>query len=154
VPAYFGRSDNIGVLLGEPSRGLIDCDLDHFKAISLAEQYLPRTAAVFGRARKPQSHWLYCVDRPIPTTKRQSKTLGMIAELRSTGCQTVFPGSVHPSGESIDWHIDGEPALLMPRHSLTGSTRWPMKWSDGTGLQTSCRQRCDAVNRPGVRGSE
>ncbi len=38
----------------------------------------------------------------------------MICELRSTGTQTVFPGSIHPSGERIEWHNDGEPAVVAP----------------------------------------
>ena len=28
---------------------------------------------------------------------------------------TVFPGSVHPSGESIEWNADGEPERVAPR---------------------------------------
>ena len=40
---------NVGVLLGEPSGGLIDVDLDCAEAIAIAEQFLPVTRAVFGR---------------------------------------------------------------------------------------------------------
>jgi hypothetical protein len=38
----------------------------------------------------------------------------MVVELRSTGAQTVFPGSVHPSGEPIEWDCDGEPTIVDP----------------------------------------
>ncbi len=41
----------------------------------------------------------------------------MIVELRSTGCQTVFPGSVHPSGGLIEWSSNGEPAEVDPKPS-------------------------------------
>ena len=34
----------------------------------------------------------------------------MLVELRSTGAQTVFPPSVHPSGEVIGWSADGDAA--------------------------------------------
>ena len=47
LPEHFnGRPQNIGVLLGEPSGWLIDVDLDHPRAVELAEQFLPPTPAV------------------------------------------------------------------------------------------------------------
>ncbi len=111
---FNGKPQNIGVLLGEPSGGLIDVDLDHPKAVSMATTYLPETGSIFGRPGKPRSHFLYRVSAPIATHKRDHKTLGMIVELRSTGCQTVFPPSVHPSGEPITWDCDGEPPTITP----------------------------------------
>ncbi|ABB16095.1 DNA repair protein RadA domain protein [Carboxydothermus hydrogenoformans Z-2901] len=36
----------------------------------------------------------------------------MLVELRSTGCQTVFPPSIHPSGEAITWHKEGQPTQV------------------------------------------
>ncbi|MCY2987173.1 MAG: bifunctional DNA primase/polymerase [Planctomycetota bacterium] len=116
VGKYFnGQQSNIGVLLGEPSGWLIDIDLDHPKAVAMAHTYLPETKAVFGRAGKPRSHFLYRVSAPIATHKRKHDPLGMIVELRSSGCQTVFPPSVHPSGESITWDCDGKPAIVTPK---------------------------------------
>ncbi len=105
---FNGKPQNIGVLLGEASAGLIDVDLDCTEAIQLASHFLPETLT-FGRVSKPRSHWLYIADDLIPQTaryqthrmdesERMSETL---VELRSTGGQTVFPPSVHPSGESI-----------------------------------------------------
>ena len=103
---------NIGILLGEPSQWLIDVDLDDPLAVRLAPYFLPSTSAVFGRKSKPSSHWLYtCFG--AKTTKWQDGE--MIVELRSTGCQTVFPPSIHPSGEEITWHYpitEGEPATV------------------------------------------
>ena len=49
VEHFNAEPQNIGVLLGEPSGGLVDVDLDHPRAVELAEQYLPPTPAVFGR---------------------------------------------------------------------------------------------------------
>src|SRR5207245_9536446 len=34
----------------------------------------------------------------------------MRAERRAAGCQTVFPGAVHVSGEAVEWDEDGEGA--------------------------------------------
>ena len=47
---------------------------------------------------------------PGKPRKLAASGLGSIAELRSTGQQTVFPGSIHESGEPITFETDGEPA--------------------------------------------
>lgn len=109
--ADFAANDNVGVVLGEASAWLIDVDLDHSLAVELAPQFLPATGSIFGRAGKQRSHWLYYADGAT-THKRQAEPHGMLVELRSTGCQTVAPGSTHPSGELIEWSEDGEPARV------------------------------------------
>jgi hypothetical protein len=114
LPSYFPGRTNIGVLLGEPSGWLIDVDLDHALALELAATMLPCTGAIFGRAGKPRSHWLYYSESLVATRKWQLPDRKMVVELRSTGGQTVFPGSVHPSGEPIEWDCNGEPALADP----------------------------------------
>lgn len=116
---FNGRPQNIGVLLGEPSNWLIDVDLDHARAVALADEFLPRTPAIFGRQGKPRSHWLYRVSAPLATKKFRSKSAGMIAEVRSTGAQTVLPPSTHEKGETICWEEEGaEPALVDPNELL------------------------------------
>ncbi len=113
---FNGRPQNIGVLLGEPSRWLIDVDLDHELAVRLAAEFLPPTPAKFGRKSKPLSHWLYYTSGPVATKKIKSKSAGMIVELRSTGMQTVFPPSTHASDEAIEWdELDVEPATIDPQ---------------------------------------
>ena len=58
LATYFPTGEeNIGVLLGEPSGGLIDIDLDSAEAICLAPEILPPTCR-FGRENKPESHYL------------------------------------------------------------------------------------------------
>jgi hypothetical protein len=118
---YFNLArQNIGVLLGEPSNWLIDVDLDHALAVELAAQFLPSTGAIFGRKSKRRSHWLYIASCPISTRQwRLPKTRTMVVELRSTGGQTVFPGSVHSGGEPIEWDLDGEPAVVNPSEIST-----------------------------------
>lgn len=119
---HFSDRSNIGVLLGEASNWLIDVDLDHALAVDLAPEFLPATDAIFGRKNKQRSHWLYTVTSPAQTKKEQAVIGGkpaMLVELRSSGCQTVFPPSVHPSGESITWAIDGDPTKVAPEELLS-----------------------------------
>ena len=95
---------NVSVLLGEPSSGLIDVDIDHPKAARLKDFFLPRTGAVSGRAGARSSHYWYRVEGELPATRQYKLPDGSMAiELRSTGGQTVIPPSVHPSGEEIIW---------------------------------------------------
>jgi hypothetical protein len=116
TPADFeGR--NVGVVLGSVSGGLVDVDLDSAAALALAPYFLPETLT-FGRKSKPASHWLY-ISHGL-TAQKLWFAAGdgrELVELRATntdgqGCghQTVFPGSVHPSGEPIDFEADRPPA--------------------------------------------
>jgi hypothetical protein len=122
LPSYFnGQPQNIGVLLGEASGGLIDIDLDCPETVILADAFLPQTGAIFGRASKRRSHYLYysnlatkkfhdpLLESHADEAKRKKATL---VEIRSTGAQTVFPGSVHPSGEPVTWDSDNSPSKL------------------------------------------
>jgi hypothetical protein len=119
---------NIGVQLGAASGGLTDVDLDCAEAIALANDLLPATAAVFGRETKKGSHRLYKTDLWETENKAvikysEPKTPGgdpkrpaVLVELRigagDKGTQTIAPGSVHPSGELVQWDIEGEPATV------------------------------------------
>ena len=115
LPRYFnGQPLNIGTLLGEPAGWLIDVDLDHPRAVELADSFLPHTDMVWGRAGNPGSHRLYRVSGPLETRKWMTSGRAMVVELRSTGCQTVAPGSIHPSGEAIRWDADGEASTVDP----------------------------------------
>ena len=83
------------------------------EACALAPVLLPPTPAIFGRASKPASHWLYIA--PLKSFKFQDPVdNSTLLELRSTGLQTVFPGSVHPTGELIEWQTDGIAAYVAP----------------------------------------
>ncbi len=113
LPHYFNDDpQNIGIILGEPSGGLVDIDLDAPEAIKLADAFLPPTEWVFGRSSKPRSHRIYMVN-PIPETMQFATSEGvMLVELRSTGGQTIFPPSVHESGEPISFDQQGELASV------------------------------------------
>jgi hypothetical protein len=118
VDRYFPGEENVGVLLGEPSNGLTDIDLDANEAVRLAPEFLPTTPCRFGRAGKQSSHWLYQVHSAVKTTRFEdpdqtdASRTAMLLELRSTGTQTVVPPSTHPSGEPIEWDTDNEPATV------------------------------------------
>jgi putative DNA primase/helicase len=115
IPRYFNEDRlNIGILLGKPSGGLVDIDLDCEEAIALAPFILPETEMIFGRESRPRSHWIYkTLDNP---GRREAFTApdrtGTLLEIRGEGSFTIFPGSVHPSGEQVRFDRDGEPAVL------------------------------------------
>jgi hypothetical protein len=107
APSYFsGGPQNIGVLLGEPSGGLVDVDLDTPEATEIAGHFLPRTIRS-GHASAPYSHWWF--HAPGVATTRWRDTDGeMILEMRSTGTQTIVPPSLHPNGEPYKWYTVGK----------------------------------------------
>jgi hypothetical protein len=122
APEWFnGEAQNIGVLLGNASGGLADIDLDCAEAIDAAPAFLARTRT-FGRASKRCSHWLYktglVATDDVATIKftDTQKPARIIFEIRIGGggkaAQTVFPGSVHPSGEAIEWEEQREVATI------------------------------------------
>jgi Bifunctional DNA primase/polymerase, N-terminal len=99
---YFDETPtNIGILTGQPSGGLVDVDIDDIDAVKFAPRFLPETNCVFGHVSKPSSHWLYRV--PDCRMQEQFTANGMILEIRGNNRCTVFPGSVHPSGERVEF---------------------------------------------------
>lgn len=100
----FQRGDNIGALWGEPSDHATDLDLDMDEAIDVAEFILPETF-VYGRTGKEYSHYVFRVVG-AQTKKWQTKDLGTIVEIRSTGSQSVIPPSRHPEGGIYCTDID------------------------------------------------
>ncbi len=118
LPLHFNNGQNLGLLTGEPSDGLVDVDLDAEEAVRLADEFLPSTGMEHGRPGKRRSHRWFLSPEITKTDKFQDPTKSskdkrsMIVELRSTGVQTVIPPSRHPSGESYRWETDGEPARV------------------------------------------
>lgn len=110
---YFpGRPQNVGVLLGDPSGGLTDVDLDCAEAIRAAPHILRPTRRQ-GRAGAPDSHWFYiapgAATHPLHDPLAKVRKRSTLVEIRSTGAQTVIAGSVHESGEPIAWSNPDEP---------------------------------------------
>ena len=102
LAANFLPDTNVGIILGEPSGGLVDVDLDTANALKLAPHFLPPTHFKFGRKSSPDSHWIYRTQNPGRCKKL--RTHETIVEVRATGGQTVFPGSIHDeTGEVIEF---------------------------------------------------
>lgn len=112
LPAHFSNGQNIGLLLGEPSGGLIDVDVDAPQARAMAREFLPPTERTSGRATAPESHYWYTVNPAPKTQKFKADDGAMLVEIRSTGCQTVVFPSIHPEGEQYRWEAEGEPASV------------------------------------------
>lgn len=112
VADLFDSGGNLGLLLGKPSHGLVDVDLDTQEAVELASEFLPTTDRVHGRKSRRCSHYWYFV-RPAPAPVKLCDTDGTtLLELRSTGQQTLVPPSIHPNGERIRWEKLGDPAKV------------------------------------------
>lgn len=95
---------NIGLLLGAPSGGLVDVDLDSSVALRLRSYWLPHSAMMSGRAGRRMSHHWYLIEGDLPATRKYTLPDGTtIVEIRASGAQTVIPPSIHPSSESYFW---------------------------------------------------
>jgi hypothetical protein len=109
---------NLGVLLGQPSGGLVDVDLDCPEALKWAPNFLPPTAWKSGHATRPNSHYWYIATTkdgsPVPSGKKYQRKAdpkcahklepGMLVELRATGGQTMVTPSMHPEhGSYYQW---------------------------------------------------
>lgn len=152
LPTHFNNtSQNVGVLLGTASNGLVDIDLDCSQAIYLADQFLPATEGVFGRKSKPRSHRLYVVTESVgavcrfcDVVKDASGKQPALVEYRSTGGQTIFPGSVHEAGEPIEWendqpyHVDDGAMLLRSVKRLAAASLLARHWP-GSGSRHDAR---------------
>ena len=119
APNFFnGAAQNIGIILGAASGGLCDLDLDCSEAIAAAPYLLPRTL-VFGHASKRASHWIYrsnlCETQDRAALKFTGSDKRGLLEVRigarGSAAQTIFPPSVHVSGEPIEWE-DGGPSKV------------------------------------------
>jgi hypothetical protein len=120
LPRFFGdgRPANVGVVLGHRSGDLVDIDLDSPETLALADHFLPPTRAVFGRPSAPGSHRLY-VAPGAAYRKFQDPDGATLLELRTDGedggaHQTLFPPSIHPTGERYAWQVFEAPAQVDP----------------------------------------
>ncbi len=119
---FNGRNHNIGIILGKPSGDLEDTDLDCDEARKVAHKFLPLNTCRFGRASAPDSHFLYISEietqkfsKVLSEEEKKKKEKSIIIEIRSTGGQTVFPGSIHESGEEIFWTPGYSPEEIKPQ---------------------------------------
>ena len=111
IEQAFADKQNIGLMLGDPSNGLVDIDLDCEEAKELAPLFLPPTPAITGRGKNPASHYWYIAPGLRTRQHRDKGTRASIVELRSTGGQTLVGPSVHPDNDLYD-ELTQEPATV------------------------------------------
>jgi hypothetical protein len=108
---------NVLILNGSPSGGLLDVDLDCDEAKLLAAAFLPPTTVKFGHGECLTAHWYYRVDGSCETIRCLDVPVDgnageVLSELRSDGTGTMWPGSVHPNGEMIEFESFGDPPVV------------------------------------------
>ncbi len=108
IAAYFPNGENVGLILGAASGGLVDVDLDSPEAVTLASSFLPATERIHGRATSLASHRWYRTNPVVSPEKFSDPNGACLVEIRSTGQQTVVPPSTHPSGEILRWEREGK----------------------------------------------
>ena len=157
---YFDKDQfNVLVVLGSDSGNLTDIDLDWPEAAAAADVILKDFPA-FGRSGKPRSHRLArCGDikskkyRLPQSLADHAKVVGQpehmmcVAELRSGGSYTVFPGSEHTTGQKVEWTVadvdhaasmpDIEPHTLLRKVGLSVFVAFCMRFYPAVGT------RCD-----------
>jgi len=133
VDRIFGAGDwNIGIVLGGKSGAIVDCDFDWPEAARVADVVLGMLPS-FGRAGSLRSHRVARCEEALdiegpcrhaafnlPSIMKGDPRLTgdhpvTVCELRANGHYTLFPPSVHPSGQIVSWGDDGK--LTLPAKS-------------------------------------
>ena len=115
-----------GILLGPVSKNLYDADLDEINAVRIAKHFMPKTPAIFGRPSKPTSHYIYHGVEGDDSARTVFKDPDgtMLAEIRGKGTQTMFPPSVHPSGEIVAWENEDTMPATVPIATTVRAVGW------------------------------
>ena len=111
VEQNFLPTDNVAIVLGEKSGGLTDVDFDHPIAKGFA-CFLPETTMIHGRPGNPTSHFWFRLNAQIKSRKFAAPNGKVVIELRSAGCMTMVPPSIHPGGDQLAWEQHGSPASV------------------------------------------
>jgi len=100
TPDDFGPTQNIGI---KQLDGLIDIDCDCDEAVFMADAFLPKTKAIYGRPSRPRSHWLFkSLEVKDPLSFKDLISKKTLIEIRVKH-QSMAPPSVHPDGETVAW---------------------------------------------------
>lgn len=163
--SFFGNV-NIGIALGKRSKSLVDIDFDCPETAALAYLLFPHLPA-FGRASSRASHRvLYCeiqkgrVTYQVPDewAKQKGINRSMLLEIRGDGHQTMFPPSVHPSGEVVSWESGFDAIPTLPPDELIKHCGLlallavvAMAYPDGAGQRDEiCMILCGVLIRAGL----
>lgn len=117
IPTLFTITSNIGMQFGPVSGHLIDVEFDSDYMIAIAHLFMPPTRAVFGRASRRRSHWLYRCPAlsdglhaaVLSFRDGKGKELGSLRIGETGGAYSMAPGSIHPCGELVEWEPDCGP---------------------------------------------
>lgn len=143
----FDENVNLGLRLvsaSDKERGikLVDIDCDAPEVVQCISAFMLDTPAVYGRASKPKSHWLYDSEFEKGLAFKDEGTVGgTLIEIR-VNHQSMAPPSVHPSGELLKWE-GGKPkeAAKVDPADLLRATR----------LTATCALTIRYYNPPGDR---
>lgn len=111
----FDTNSNVALMLGQPSGGLVDGDIDCPLAASAAQLFLPPTGMKSGRPGARLTHWFWLspVGQKVEFVDPVAgKSRSMILELRASKCLTMVPPSRHPTGELLAWDTLGPPSQV------------------------------------------
>jgi hypothetical protein len=128
LPEYFRGEENLAVVFGARSGGLVDADLDCGEALDLADLYLPPTGAQFGRISKLRSHRLYVAPAAKYSSFVDPLTGEQLLELRADGegggaHYTIIPPSI-ADGEDRVW----EEEIVAPAAVEAGVLHQRLVW--------------------------
>lgn len=104
----FEDTDNIGI---KSVNGLVVIDEDSPEVVVLADYFLPKTGAIYGRKAKPKSKRIYRSVFPKRIAYKDGPVV--LIEIR-VHHQDMAPPSVHPSGEKLEWHTEDDPDEIEP----------------------------------------
>jgi hypothetical protein len=115
-------ADNIGVVLGKVSDGLISIDIDRDELVGEFLGLNPSlTDTLRTRGARGCNFWLRMNGDYPKTHKLKDKAGTEIGEFRSDGSQTIIFGT-HPSGVSYSFQVE-KPAMTIRFDDLTFFTR-------------------------------
>ncbi len=151
---WFDDGQNVGVILGQASGGLVCVDLDHPAAVELAEAYLPKTGLIAGRENGGKTHWFYRVKGPFRKVAFASQCRVKVIEILGDGQQVVVGPSEHPNGGRYDV-LEGEAEAIGTATLVAACERLAMAVFAKLGLQpgTQPRQQEPTPNCAATNGS-
>jgi hypothetical protein len=126
------NQQNIGVKLGKFSRNLVDVDLDCEEAVVLADRFLPKTSAIFGRRGNPRSHRLYysagAESHEFATPKTGDQKRRKCWNCARPGCKLSFPPRCTLRASATNGMKRVSPRQWNQRCSKSRAGHWPPPW--------------------------
>jgi len=154
-PKHFHPEDNIGI---KSMGGIVDIDLDSDEVVVVADLFLPKTGAIYGRKSKPKSHRIYrCEEIKTPTALKDLCAPGTdhkssLIEIR-VNHQSMAPPSIHPEGEKVEWEGElGEipivdPTILIRAVRLVATAALVLRWYPAKGNRHAWTMSLSGVMR-------